>query len=105
MTNTTPPAKTKLQQLLDKEAQLKARIQKEKAKLNQQERKLRTGRLISWGVVIEQMLKEETMTPEAWTQKCHQYLTGRTLERALTGDWHTPAEQEATPTQDETLVN
>jgi hypothetical protein len=98
MTNTTPPTKSKLQQLLDKEAQLKARIQQEKARISQQERKQRTGRLIAWGVVIEQMLKEEVMTPETWSQKCHQYLTGRTLERALTGDWHSSAEQETPPT-------
>lgn len=77
----------KLDQLLEQEKQLKARIQREKAKLGVQERKERTGRLIAWGVVIEQKLldPEISLTPEQWVEECRQFLNGRTLERALTG--------------------
>ncbi len=77
----------KLEKLLEQERQLKARIQKEKAKLNAQERKERTGRLIAWGVVVEQMLEdaEESLTPDQWKLMCQRFLKERTLERALTG--------------------
>ena len=77
----------RLEQLLKQEQQLKARIQKEKARLGQKERQERTGRLIAWGVVIEQMLldPEEALTPEKWATTCRRFLNGRTLERALTG--------------------
>ncbi len=78
----------KLALLLEKEQQLKYRIQKEKAKLSLRRRKERTGKLIAWGVVVEQMIKdeEESLTPEKWRLQCERFLNGRTLERALVGE-------------------
>lgn len=75
----------KLEKLLQQEQQLRARIQKEKARLNQRERQRRTGKLIAWGVVIEEMLNdpEESLTPEQWANTCNRFLSGRTLDRAL----------------------
>lgn len=77
----------KLEKLLQQEQQLRARIQKEKARLNQRERSERTGRLIAWGVMVEQMLldPEEALTTEQLAMQCKRFLNGRTLERALTG--------------------
>lgn len=77
----------KLDQLLEQERQLKARIQREKAKLGVQERKERTGRLIAWGVLVEQKLldPEISLTAEQLADQCRRFLQGRTLERALTG--------------------
>lgn len=77
---------SKLEKLLEQEAQLKARIQRERAKLDLKKRQERNGRLIAWGVVIEQMLQEGEMSQEKWTALCQRFLTGRTLERALTGE-------------------
>jgi hypothetical protein len=75
----------KLEKLLQQEQQLRARIQKEKARLSQKDRQRRTGKLIAWGVVIEEMLSdpEESLTPEQWANTCNRFLNGRTLDRAL----------------------
>ena len=96
---------TTLEELLEKEKQLKARIQKAKARLDAKDRKERTGRLISWGVAIEQILKDEdeAMTFEQWAFMCKKHLSGRTLERAMTGpmseflDPPEPSAQDNTP--------
>lgn len=79
-------AREKLEKLLLQEQQLKARIQKAKAQVGSQERKARTGKLLAWGVVVEQMLKdpEESLTAEQWANTCKRFLKDkRTLERAL----------------------
>lgn len=76
----------RLDKLIQQEQQLKARIQKEKARLHVHNRNRRTGKLIAWGVVIEQMLKDadESLTPEQWANQCKRFLKDqRTLERAL----------------------
>ena len=77
----------KLEKLLQQEQQLRARIQKEKSRLNQKDRAERTGRLIAWGVMVEQMLldTEESLTAEQLAMQCKRFLNGRTLERALSG--------------------
>jgi multidrug resistance efflux pump len=77
----------KLEQLIQKEAQLKARIEKEKNRIQAQDRKDRTGRLIAWGVVIEQMIKEGSLSEDQWKASCKQYLQGRTLERSMKEPW------------------
>jgi hypothetical protein len=41
----------RLEQLQKQEAQLKTRIQREKAKISDSSRKERTGKLVAWGVV------------------------------------------------------
>jgi hypothetical protein len=82
----------RLEKLLQQEAQLKARIQQAKARMRSQDDKVRTGRLIAWGVVIEQKLAQGDITAEGWALECQKALNGRTLERALTGplDGFTP---------------
>lgn len=77
----------KIEKLRQQEQQIKAKIQKELAKLNTKERKERTGRLVSLGVLVEQMIQdpEDPLTAETVIQLCKRYLKDRTLERALTG--------------------
>lgn len=72
------------EQLRKQEAQLKARIQREKAKISASSRKERTGKLVAWGgVAVEQLLTDETFKAEWWKIQCQRVLSGRTLERAL----------------------
>jgi len=96
---TTP--QERLEKLLKQEEQLKARVQQAKARISAEARKERTGRLIAWGVVIEQKLNEGELKPEDWAQECQRLLRAneRTLERALTGalDGLTPEEVEIKP--------
>lgn len=73
----------RLERLKQQEAQLKARIQQEKAKLSAASRKERTGKLIAWGVAVEQLLMDDTLQADWWTRQCQRVLSGRTLERAL----------------------
>ena len=80
-----PTTTETLERLLQQEAQLKAKIQQTKARLRTQDDKVRTGRLIAWGVVIEQKLAQGDILPEEWAIECQQVLNGRTLERSLTG--------------------
>lgn len=88
----------RLEKLLNQEEQLKARVQQAKARISAEARKERTGRLIAWGVVIEQKLNEGELKPEDWAKECNRSLksSGRTLARALTGplDGLTPEEVE-----------
>lgn len=71
---------------LQRIAQLKARLQKEEARLSDSERKKRTGQLVSWGVMVEEIFKS---TDEAGRQKlvesAKKYLKDRNLQRALEG--------------------
>jgi hypothetical protein len=80
-----PATSDTLERLLKEEAQLKARIQQAKARIRTQADKVRTGRLIAWGVVIEQKLNQGDIKPEEWALECQKVLSGRTLERSLTG--------------------
>ena len=75
----------KLEQLLVRECRLKARIQRERAKATTAGRRQRTGRLVAWGVAVEQMLASGEMTAAQWRERCQEHLTGRTLDRALAG--------------------
>ena len=79
------PSTERLERLKKQEAQLKARIQNEKAKLNKTANKQRTGKLIAWGVAVEQLLADDTFQAEWWKLQCQRVLTGQTLERALGG--------------------
>lgn len=71
---------------LQRIAQLKARLQNEEARLADSERKKRTGQLVSWGVMVEEIFKS---TDEAGRQKlvesAKKYLKDRNLQRALEG--------------------
>ena len=79
-------ATERLKQLQQQEAQLKARIQREKAKISASSRKERTGKLVAWGVAVEQLLSDETFKADWWKLQCQRVLSGRTLERALVED-------------------
>jgi hypothetical protein len=90
----TPDTHERLNRLLQKEKQLQAQIQAEKSRLGTAARKQRDGRLISWGVAVEQLLADETFKAEWWTLQCQRVLSGRTLERALAGFVKTPLKPE-----------
>ncbi len=81
----------RLEQLQKQEAQLKARIQREKARISASSRKERTGKLVAWGVAVEQLLADETFKAEWWKLQCQRVLSGRTLERALVGEIGNPS--------------
>jgi hypothetical protein len=89
-----PTASERLEKLMLKEKQLKARIQLEKSRLGASARKERTGKLIAWGVAVEQLLGDETFKAEWWKMQCERVLSGRTLERALVDDL-TPGDEKA----------
>jgi hypothetical protein len=88
-----PAPSDRLEKLIQQEKQLKARIQLEKNRLSASARKERNGKLIAWGVALEQLLSDETIKPDWWRLQCERVLTGRTLERALVEDL-TPGENE-----------
>lgn len=96
-----PTPQERLEKLIKQEEQIKARVQQAKARMRSQDDKVRTGRLIAWGVVIEQKLNEGELKPEDWAKECSRFLklSGRTLERALTGPLEglTPEESEGRP--------
>lgn len=89
-----PTTSDRLEKLLLKEKQLKARIQLEKSRVSASARKERTGKLVAWGVVVEQLLADETFREDWWKLQCQRVLSGRTLERAWVED-STPEEKEA----------
>lgn len=89
-----PPSSERLDKLMLQEKQIKARIQLEKSRVSASARKERTGKLIAWGVVVEQLITDGSFTPEWWKLQCQKMLSGRTLERALVDD-STPGEREA----------
>lgn len=74
----------RLERLKKQEAQLKARIQHEQARVSASAKKERDGKLIAWGVAVEQLILNEKFTEEWWKEQCQKVLNGRTLERALT---------------------
>lgn len=73
---------SKLEKLKVQEAQLKARIQLEQNRLNAQARKVRTGKLVAWGVAVEQLLADGSIKQDWWEMQCARVLSGRTFERA-----------------------
>jgi hypothetical protein len=75
-----PATSDTLERLLKEEAQLKARIQQAKARIRTQADKVRTGRLIAWGVVIEQKLNQGDIKPEEWAVECQKVLNGVVTE-------------------------
>lgn len=67
-------------------AQLKAKLQKEEATQIQQERKARTGQLVSFGVYIEEFFKSsDADAKKRLEESIKKHLSGRNLERALAG--------------------
>lgn len=71
---------------LKKIAQLKARLQKEESRLASARRKERDGQLVAWGVYVEAFYKAaDDAGRQRLEESIKKHLTGRTLERALSG--------------------
>ncbi len=71
---------------LQKIAQLKARLQKEEARLNQDKRKERNGQLIAFGVYVEEFYKSADEDGKKQLEdSIKKHLKDRSLERALAG--------------------
>lgn len=67
-------------------AQLKARLQKEEAKLKTSQRKERTGQLVSWGIMVEEIFKgADDAGRQRLIESAQKHLKERNLERALAG--------------------
>lgn len=66
-------------------AQLEARLQKEKARLNSDKRKERNGQLIAFGIYMEEYLKANPSKISSMKQSMQNFLDGRNLDRALSG--------------------
>lgn len=71
---------------LQRIAQLKARLQKEEARLADSERKKRTGQLVALGIMVEEIFKS---TDDAGKQRliesAKKHLKDRNLQRSLEG--------------------
>lgn len=80
------PSTERLERLKKQEEQLKARIQQEQARISASAKKERDGKLIAWGVAVEQLLADDTFQAEWWKLQCQRVLSGRTLERSLVDD-------------------
>lgn len=87
MDETKKEVLTTTQQKREKKiAELKARLQKEEARLATDLRKKRTGELVSWGVMIEEIFKStDENGREKLIESAHKHLKNRNLDRALAG--------------------
>lgn len=66
--------------------QLKAKLQKEQAKLNNVARKERNGQLIAFGVLLEIVYKNASREERLkWATDAGKLLSGRNLDRVLGG--------------------
>ena len=76
------PEERRLQRI----AQLKAKLQKEEARLSNDKRKERNGQLIAFGVYVEEFFKSADMDERnRLEESMKKHLSGRNLERALAG--------------------
>lgn len=79
------PATTE-ERRLQRIAQLKAKLQKEEARLSKDKRKERDGQLIAFGVYVEEFFKSaDTEGRRRLEESIKKHLSGRNLERALAG--------------------
>lgn len=77
---------TQEEKRLKRIAQLKAMLQQEEAKQNQEERKRRTGQLVAFGVYIEEFFKtSDDEAKKHLEESIKKHLSGRNLDRALDG--------------------
>lgn len=77
---------TQEEKRLKRIAQLKAMLQQEEAKQNQEERKRRTGQLVAFGGYIEEFFKiSDDEAKKRLEESIKKHLSGRNLERALDG--------------------
>lgn len=66
--------------------QLKAKLQKEEARLSKDKKKERDGQLIAFGVYVEEFFKNADMEGrKRLEESMKKHLSGRNLERALAG--------------------
>jgi hypothetical protein len=67
-------------------AQLKAKLQKEEARLSKDKRKERDGQLIAFGVYVEEFFKHADVEERTRLEESiKKHLSGRNFERALAG--------------------
>ena len=77
---------TQEEKRLKRIAQLKAMLQQEEAKQNQEERKRRTGQLVAFGVSFEEFFRiSNEETRKRLEESIKKHLSGRNLDRALDG--------------------
>jgi hypothetical protein len=77
---------TQEEKRLKRIAQLKAMLQQEEAKQNQEERKRRTGQLVAFGVYFEEFFRiSNEETRKRLEESIKKHLSGRNLDRALDG--------------------
>lgn len=78
------PMETSEQRRLKKIAQLKAKLQKEEALLNNSRRKERNGQLVVLGVLVEELYTSgDQGERHQWREKVKKHLQDRNLSRAL----------------------
>jgi hypothetical protein len=83
LTDSTRPL-TSSEKRVIKINQLKAKIQKEQAKLNSAARKERNGQLIALGVLVEVMYQNASREERIrWATDAGKLLSGRNLDRVL----------------------
>lgn len=71
---------------LQRIAQLKAKLQKEEARLSKDKIKERNGQLIAFGVYVEEFFKRADIDGrKRFEESIKKHLSGRNLDRALTG--------------------
>jgi hypothetical protein len=71
---------------LQRIAQLKAKLQKEEARLSQDKRKERNGQLVAFGVLVEELFKAgDEAARQKWIDGAKKHLKDRNLERVLAG--------------------
>lgn len=79
---TATPEERRLQRI----AQLKAKLQKEEARLSKDKKKERDGQLIAFGVYVEEFFKSADIDgKKRLEESIKKHLSGRNLERALAG--------------------
>lgn len=79
-------ALTTEQKRLQKIAQLKAKLQKEEARFNQEKRKERNGQLVAFGVLVEELFKTgDEASRQKWIDGAKKHLKDRNLDRVLAG--------------------
>ena len=77
---------TQEEKRLKRIAHLKAMLQQEEAKQNQEERKRRTGQLVAFGVYFEEFFRiSNEETRKRLEESIKKHLSGRNLDRALDG--------------------
>lgn len=80
----TKPVETFQKKQEKKVAQLKAKLQKEEAKLSQSRRKERDGQLVAMGVLVETLYKAaDDAARTKWCKQAESALKDRNLERVL----------------------